>query len=109
MRMKNLEFKAKLKWKIFKMVDKEKLKRINEMIKQEKSWLEENKEAYIEDIKNLKEELRKDASDWNCDVINNMSRCAQKRKVNIDLSLAEVEHLESVKNSIKNGINVFLY
>lgn len=91
------------------MVDKEKLKKINEMIKQEKSWLKENKEAYIEDIKNLKEELRKDASDWDCDVINNMSRCAQERKVNIDLSLAEVEHLESVKNSIKAGINVFLY
>ena len=91
------------------MADKEKLKKINEMIKQEKSWLNENKEAYIEDIKNLKEELRKDASDWDCDVINNMSRCAQERKINIDLSLAEVEHLESVKNSIKAGINVFLY
>ena len=84
------------------MADKEKLKKINEMIKQEKSWLKENKEAYIEDIKNLKEELRKDASDWDCDAINNMSRCAQERKVNIDLSLAEIEHLESVKNSIKS-------
>lgn len=51
----------------------------------------------------------KDASDWDCDVINNMSRCSQERKVNIDLSLVEVEHLESVKNSIKAGINVFLY
>jgi len=91
------------------MVDKEKLKKINEMIKQEKSWLKENKEAYKEDMKNLKEELAKDASDWDCDAINNMSRCAQERKVNINLSLAEVEHLESVKNSIKNGTNVFLY
>lgn len=78
------------------------------MIKQEKSNLKENKEDYIEDIKNLKEELRKDASDWDCDVINNMSRCSQERKVNIDLSLAEIEHLELVKKSINNGINVIL-
>lgn len=91
------------------MVDKEKLNKINEMIKQEKSWLKENREAYKNNMKNLKEELAKDASDWDCDVINNMSRCAQERKVNINLSIAEVEHLESVKNSIKNGINVFLY
>ena len=90
------------------MVDKEKLKKINEMIKQEKSHLKENKEAYKTDMKSLKEELAKDASEWDCNTIDNMSRCAQERKVNIDLSLAEVKHLEEVKNSIKNGINVIL-
>lgn len=90
------------------MVDKEKLKKINEMIKQEKFHLKENKEAYKADMKSLKEELAKDASEWDCNIIDNMSRCAQERKVNIDLSLAEIEHLEEVKNSIKNGINVLL-
>lgn len=90
------------------IVDKEKLKKINEMINQEKSHLKENKEAYKADMKSLKEELSKDASDWDCDVINNMSRCSQERKVNINLSLAELKHLEEVKNSIKNGINVLL-
>lgn len=41
--------------------------------------LKEAKQAYAYDMKTLREEIAKGATEWNCDTINNMALCAQDR------------------------------
>lgn len=61
--------------------------------------LREAKHALASDMKELKQEIAKGPSDWNCDTINNMSLCAQDRAKEVkacELDIANlIEELET--------------
>jgi len=69
-------------------------------LREERAFYRENKEAYVSDMRELKNELKKDASEWDCEVINNMCRCAQERKVNMDVSMETIIHLKHCLETI---------
>lgn len=73
---------------------------VRDDLREERAFYKENKEAFESDMKELKNELKKDPSEWDCELINNMCRCAQERKVNMDISKETIEHMRDCLKSL---------
>lgn len=75
---------------------------INLELQNARMELRESKQAYANDMKELKAELAKDPSDWNCETIDNMARCAKDRANEIIDWKAEIETLKN-----KQAVNLW--
>lgn len=75
---------------------------INLELQNARMELRESKQAYANDKRELKEELVKDPSEWDCETIDNMARCIKDRAKEIIYYKAEIETLKN-----KQAVNLW--
>lgn len=64
-----------------------------------KEQQKEAMQAFAYDMKTLKEEIAKNPSEWDCDLINNMSLCAKDRNEELKVIRYNIERLESERKT----------